>query len=290
MSTLLRSWSLAFAAPLTALIAGASSACPPSLVLTGWSLFDPDNDWAASNPTPTSVRLDEQVGSATVHPGWVVSDFTVAATATIEFDISVVIAAGDDDFMGFGFSYLDGANSYLMDWKRGTQNFNWGQPAVINDDIAEQGLKIKRINGSYTWDGLWGGTDGIGVSTIAGPTGGPWVAGTVYHFVMTLSPGQIVVTRDGLPLFNITDRNYPGAQGSIAVYGFSQDNILLSNVCITPLPTICPSDLDGDGIVGASDLAILLGAWGTANADLDGDSMTGASDLAILLGSWGSCV
>lgn len=51
----------------------------------------------------------------------------------------------------------------------------------------------------------------------------------------------------------------------------------------------CPADLDGDGQVGASDLAILLGSWGgTGAADFDGGGV-GASDLAILLGSWGAC-
>lgn len=49
-------------------------------------------------------------------------------------------------------------------------------------------------------------------------------------------------------------------------------------------------DLDGDGSVGAADLAILLGSWGPCPgcpADLDGDGVVGAADLAILLGSWG---
>ena len=53
----------------------------------------------------------------------------------------------------------------------------------------------------------------------------------------------------------------------------------------------CPSDLDGDVTVGAADLAVLLGSWGTADdaSDLDGDGVVGASDLAVLLGSWGAC-
>jgi TolB protein len=48
-----------------------------------------------------------------------------------------------------------------------------------------------------------------------------------------------------------------------------------------------PADLDGDGLVQASDLAILLGAWGDASlADLDGDGVIGAGDIAVLLGEW----
>ena len=51
-----------------------------------------------------------------------------------------------------------------------------------------------------------------------------------------------------------------------------------------------PADLDGDGEVGAADLAILLGSWGPCPgcpADLDGDGVVGPADLAIMLGSWG---
>lgn len=49
------------------------------------------------------------------------------------------------------------------------------------------------------------------------------------------------------------------------------------------------SDFDGDGIVGSSDLAILLGFWGTANAtcDLSGDGHVNADDIALMLGVWG---
>lgn len=46
-------------------------------------------------------------------------------------------------------------------------------------------------------------------------------------------------------------------------------------------------DLDGDGLVGQVDLAILLGAWGGVGAaDLNGDGVVGSIDLAILLGAW----
>lgn len=51
----------------------------------------------------------------------------------------------------------------------------------------------------------------------------------------------------------------------------------------------CPADLDGNGAVDASDLAALLGGWGTANGDIDGSGSTDAADLAALLAAWGSC-
>ena len=52
-------------------------------------------------------------------------------------------------------------------------------------------------------------------------------------------------------------------------------------------------DLDGDGLVGPTDLAVLLGSWGdcpkahACDADLDGDGVVGPTDLAIMLGNWG---
>ena len=58
----------------------------------------------------------------------------------------------------------------------------------------------------------------------------------------------------------------------------------------------CPADFDGDGTVGASDLAQLLGSWGPyapcppfSPADFNEDCGVNAADLAQLLGSWGPC-
>ncbi len=58
----------------------------------------------------------------------------------------------------------------------------------------------------------------------------------------------------------------------------------------------CLGDLgDKDGEVDASDLAILLGSWGTCRiepcpADLDSSQNVDAADLALLLGNWGPCL
>ena len=54
-----------------------------------------------------------------------------------------------------------------------------------------------------------------------------------------------------------------------------------------------PGDLDGDGIVGTTDLLILLSNWGLCDdcqncpADLDDDCIVGTTDLLILLSHWG---
>jgi hypothetical protein len=47
------------------------------------------------------------------------------------------------------------------------------------------------------------------------------------------------------------------------------------------------ADIDGDGQVCGSDLALLLGNWGgTGTGDLDGDGLISGSDLALLLSAW----
>ena len=64
----------------------------------------------------------------------------------------------------------------------------------------------------------------------------------------------------------------------------------------------CPEDFNGDGMVGAFDLAVLLGTWGACpdpcspgdstcecRADLDNNCEVKAFDLALLLGFWGPC-
>ena len=54
----------------------------------------------------------------------------------------------------------------------------------------------------------------------------------------------------------------------------------------------CFADVNGDGVVNAADLALLLGSWGPnpePPAAFDNGGVIDAADLAVLLGSWGSC-
>ena len=55
----------------------------------------------------------------------------------------------------------------------------------------------------------------------------------------------------------------------------------------------CGGDLNGDGMIGGADLALLLAAWGddcavtgSCFADLDGDGDVDGADLAGLLAAW----
>ena len=71
----------------------------------------------------------------------------------------------------------------------------------------------------------------------------------------------------------------------------SNDDWFIDDVFVG-LPPSCPWDLDGNGSVGASDLLVLLVAWGPNPghpADFDGDGAVGATDLLALLVNWGPC-
>ena len=69
------------------------------------------------------------------------------------------------------------------------------------------------------------------------------------------------------------------------------DGILDVCQCDIHPAACCIADLDGDGVVGGSDLSMVLGGWGTSDpqADLDGNGIVQGADLAIVLGAWGGC-
>ncbi len=106
----------------------------------------------------------------------------------------------------------------------------------------------------------------------------------------------------GTPVNSMTIIGSTGNNGSGSGTGLSANDWLvmrardsvssidtLARIYLGETAAPCPADLDGNGEVDASDLATLLGAWGTAGADIDGNGDTDASDLATLLGAWGTC-
>lgn len=80
---------------------------------------------------------------------------------------------------------------------------------------------------------------------------------------------------------NIVDPAFPNANLEVD----------FDDVQLDATSTLSPADLDADGIVNGTDLAIVLGAWatdgGTTGADLNDDGTVDGADLALVLGSWG---
>lgn len=97
------------------------------------------------------------------------------------------------------------------------------------------------------------------------------------------------------PPYSIVDLQIDSVNGGgIQGYAYFVDSFI--NFDVIPAPPCappCPTDLDGDGTVGASDLLSLLVSWGLCKrdcpADFDGDGSVGASDLLVLLVNWGPC-
>ena len=80
--------------------------------------------------------------------------------------------------------------------------------------------------------------------------------------------------------FNETD-NWLCGWTAASQYGYTASN------CGAP----CPADLNGDHIVGGSDLGALLGNFGgSGSGDINLDGVVNGSDLGLLLGAWGPCL
>lgn len=71
----------------------------------------------------------------------------------------------------------------------------------------------------------------------------------------------------------------------------AENQVLVDRIVLVAPAPDCPADLDGDGIVGGSDLGQLLLRWNDADpaADLDGDGVVSGPDLGIMLLAWGAC-
>jgi hypothetical protein len=92
----------------------------------------------------------------------------------------------------------------------------------------------------------------------------------------------------GYPFLRWVVDGGPQPVGSVTIEVTITDDLDLQALYDLP----CAGDLDGDGHIGASDLAQLLGSWGPCPecpSDFDDDGDVDATDLAVLLGSWGPC-
>lgn len=72
---------------------------------------------------------------------------------------------------------------------------------------------------------------------------------------------------------------------------FDTGRILFTNAFVETECGSCVGDVNGDGMVDAADLGLLISAWGTAdpNADINGDGDVDAADLGLLVAAWGLC-
>lgn len=107
---------------------------------------------------------------------------------------------------------------------------------------------------------------------------------------------DITTTVDFDVIDGVSRIKIPQTSGSVTIdLGFGEANPVAnyfgSLLAIESTAPPCIGDLNGDGDVGAPDIAILLGEWGVRGsaADFDQNGVVAAPDLALLLGAWGPC-
>lgn len=247
---------------------------------------------------------------------WNGSSFTVVPTpypsgGTPGWGLEAGSALGPDDIwaVGGGSDGDDSASGYIIHWDGstwtrvqgptpGTFQRLYAVQAIASDDVWAVGDYFQAGQGYFPLFLHWNGSAWTQVPSPGG--GRALVAFDTDH---VYSGGSGIVQWDGV--------EWREVESFSAVIGPSVLGLAASNLCdmwavgrqlvagdllafaarLAPVEIGAFStaeDLDGDGLVGPSDLAILLGAWGSTGgpADLDGDGSVGASDLAILLGAW----
>lgn len=219
--------------------------------------------WTVSGPG------DSVLQSVNGQPTIFYSDFQAQGT-TVSGKIRPG-ADGDDDFVGFVLGYNPGdvsnaaANYLLIDWKQGTQNFNFGAPSSSPGGDAVRGLAVSRVTGIPDADEFWqhlnlsGTPAGSGLAELArgntlGSTG--WVDNTEYTFKFEFGPSNLRVYVD-----NALEIDLAGTfgNGRMGFYNFSQSSVTYSafEVDQGPFPTPDRASsllLIAAGVLGAAGL------------------------------------
>jgi hypothetical protein len=195
--------------------------------------------WTVDGPGVTVTQ------SVNGQPTLFYSDFNAFGTK-VTGNISVSSSGGDDDFIGFvlGFHGSDTTNSsadyLLVDWKKGTQSFDFGSPSASPGGVAPAGLAVSQVAGIPDADEFWqhdnlSGTGvGSGLTELArgitlGSTG--WLHNTSYAFTFDFGPSNLQVFVDDILQIDIAGSFN---NGSLGFYNFSQAQVTYSAFDVEP--------------------------------------------------------
>jgi hypothetical protein len=214
------------------------------------------------------------------------SDEVAALQGFVARGGAAILAIDNDTFAGAG---SDAVNESFVDWLgmdiTGTGG-RWPQAATTSSPASSHvanGPFGLVTNWTVGWTGWFNGVPSFAVvEAVIAQNGQPGLLSVPRHAIAACS-GPVVVFGDTTTLSDgFVEGGSASATMILNAIAWATEGACAAGAC---------GDIDGDGNVNASDLAVLLGAWGgsTSAADLDASGTVDASDLAILLGAWGSC-
>ena len=172
-----------------------------------------------------------------------------------------------------------------------------GRGRLIDPDTGEEAWHgfayidgaMHRIEPLVGWDDMLGqaiADNGM----VGGSSQSPGAEAFIWYQGKTVRLGELIDPGAGMELDSVKEIRPDGTilcDGLTSLGGIPDRDV---TVILTPVfPPL--GDLDDDGVVGSSDLIILLGAWGRCRgecpADLDENGVVGTGDLILLLGNWG---
>ncbi len=199
----------------------------------------PDGNWSVSGDG--SNVLQQNNGQPTLF----YSDFNAFGTE-VTGKVKVLSSAGDDDYIGFVLGYQAGdnisnsADYLLVDWKGGSQSYNFGGTSTSPGGLAPEGLAVSRVTGLPDADEFWqhenlsgtpasSGLEELARGNTLGSTG--WVADTEYEFSFDFGPSNLDVYVNSTLEMSI---NGSFANGRIGFYNFSQRQVNYSAFEVEP--------------------------------------------------------
>jgi hypothetical protein len=164
------------------------------------------------------------------------SDFNALMTVV---EGQITTGFGDDDFVGFAIGFEPGdatntaADYLLVDWKQGTQPFNFSAPSCSVGGTAQAGLAVSRVTGIPSADEFWQHNDtddtcsplGQGLTELQrgatlGATG--WSDNVTYTFRFEFLGSRLRVFVDGSLELDVVGSF---GDGRFAFYNFSQSDV-----------------------------------------------------------------
>ena len=221
----------------------------------------------------------------------------IALDATTSFE-NLVITNGRGDYGGAVFTY--GANVVFRNcafrsnraiWSGGAIFLNDSDPLLIDCEFADNLASNTPATPTAVGGAIYVGNNTLTLTRCSFTANASNYSGGALFLSGGSNGGRV-----NLQSTRICGNSSPnGPQIGMNAGGVVTDlgGACISNNCddCPPAPA-CPADLDGNGLVGGSDLGRLLGAWGPCTdcpADINGDGLVSGTDLGAMLGAWGAC-